>query len=95
MLDTHNKHYTPINMKSEALKATAQNGDAWTGEVSTEGTSRFWHYLDTEGREYQSGEMPVYRIAMDNAAITPKGIIPLSAEEIEADMWQGWNEIDC
>jgi hypothetical protein len=61
------------------MNATSKNGDLWTGERDGE----WWHYRDTNGKEYQSREVPAYRIKMDNATqiTTPdgqRGIAPLS-----------------
>jgi len=40
------------------MKATATNGDEWTGERSGE----LWIYRDKEGWFYESREVPAYRI---------------------------------
>lgn len=48
------------------MKATARNGDVWTGEIQ-EG---FFLYLDSAGNLYESKEAPAYRIRMDGATQT-------------------------
>lgn len=45
------------------MKATAKNGDEWTGERDGE----WWLYKDAQGRIYESREVPAYRIKLDNA----------------------------
>ena len=48
------------------MKATAKNGDVWTGEKDGE----WWIYRDSCGNLYESKEIPAFRIAMDNATQT-------------------------
>lgn len=55
------------------MKATASNGDEWTGERN----GAWWLYTDSNGNLYESKEVPVFRVVMDNAvwdgvAIAPK-----------------------
>jgi hypothetical protein len=45
------------------MKATSKNGDEWTGERADD----WWLYEDSQGRVYESREVPAYRIQMDNA----------------------------
>lgn len=46
------------------MEATNKAGHVWTGEKTTEGQDTFWHYIDSNGSEYQSREIPAYRIDM-------------------------------
>lgn len=48
------------------MKATARNGDEWTGERDGD----WWLYSDAAGNLYESREVPVYRIRMNNAKQT-------------------------
>lgn len=48
------------------MTATARNGDEWTDERQ----DGFWIYRDSQGRLYESSEIPAYRIIIDNATQT-------------------------
>lgn len=48
------------------MNAKAKNGDEWTGERDGE----WWVYQDAQGRLYESKEVPVDRIIMNNATQT-------------------------
>lgn len=65
------------------MNATAINGDKWTGERN----SPWWVYQDKNGNLYESKEIPVYRIIMDNAKVVPiKGkntITPITHDTYE------------
>ena len=48
------------------MNATSKDGDIWTGEPPVDG----WYiYADAVGTLYESREIPVYRIVMDNATL--------------------------
>jgi len=51
------------------MKATATNGDEWTGEKAGE----WWIYRDKEGRLYESREVPAYRIRMQATQVRCAG----------------------
>jgi hypothetical protein len=59
------------------MNATNKQGHVWTGERERE----WWNYLDDNGQEYQSREVPSYRIVMDKAVMTKHGITPITALE--------------
>lgn len=47
--------------------ATNRAGHLWTGEVSEEGQALWFVYKDTEGRLYDSQEVPAIRIDLRDA----------------------------
>lgn len=47
--------------------AEAKNGDKWTGEYGD--TQEWWVYRDKAGNLYESKEIPVHYIRMDNARL--------------------------
>ncbi len=58
--------------KNKIMNATNKIGHVWTGD----GDGQWWIYEDENGHEYESKEIPAYRIVMDNAAMTDHGILP-------------------
>jgi hypothetical protein len=63
------------------MNATAKNGDAWIGERDGD----YWLYRDSDGRLYESKEIPAYRIALNAKQIRlPNGkMVIVPAEAIE------------
>lgn len=65
------------------MNATANNGDVWSGERNGE----YWIYADSQGRLYESLEIPSYRIVMDNAEIVDGAIRAINAKMICGCLW--------
>jgi hypothetical protein len=56
-------------VEQEPYHGEAKNGDLWNGERVTEGQCVFYLYEDKDGNLYESSEVPVYKIHMDNARL--------------------------
>ena len=72
-----------MEASKQALKhgtrATAPNGDKWTGDIETDGQDAWFVYLDCQGGQshgctYESQESPAIYIEWDNAVYTNGGI---------------------
>lgn len=49
------------------MNATNKQGHVWTGESEKDSGSTWFNYCDEKGNEYQSKEVPAYRVVMDNS----------------------------